>query len=100
MQQLVGRLPQLLEQIAAFLHRELQLDVITIDDGEFAGDPLAPIGGVHQRRRRMPRRRTSGCGLGSDSGRVRYRTLEDAQAHHRFWLSAHRTVDRNVLVAD
>jgi hypothetical protein len=44
LQQLAGRMPQLLEQIAAFLQRQLQLDVITIADGEFAGDPLAAIG--------------------------------------------------------
>lgn len=42
--QLAQRLPQLLEQISAFLQRELQLDLVTVDGGKFAGDPLAAIG--------------------------------------------------------
>jgi hypothetical protein len=44
LQQLAGRLSQLLEQIFAFLQRQLQLDAITINDGEFAGDSLGAIG--------------------------------------------------------
>jgi hypothetical protein len=42
--QLVIRMPQLLEQVSAFLQRQLQFDVVTVDGGEFAGDPLAAVG--------------------------------------------------------
>src|SRR5689334_101787 len=42
--ELVERLPQLLEQIAAFLVRQLQFDILTINGGQFDGDPLAAIG--------------------------------------------------------
>lgn len=42
--ELARRLPQLLEQISAFLQRQLQLDLVMVDGGEFAGDPLAAIG--------------------------------------------------------
>jgi hypothetical protein len=44
MQQLAARLPQVLVQTSAFLQRELQYDVITVDDGPFAGDPLGAVG--------------------------------------------------------
>lgn len=43
LQQLAGRLPQLLAQISVFLRRQLQHDVIAIDGGEHRGDPLAAI---------------------------------------------------------
>ncbi|HZC51169.1 MAG TPA: hypothetical protein VE441_01540 [Mycobacterium sp.] len=42
--ELAYRLPQLFAQISAFLQRLLQHDVITIDDAEHRGDPLAAIG--------------------------------------------------------
>jgi hypothetical protein len=42
--ELAGRLPQLLDQISAFLQRQLQLDRVAVDDGEFAGDPLGAVG--------------------------------------------------------
>lgn len=42
--QLASRLPQLFEQISAFLQRQLQLDVITVKDGEFADDALGAVG--------------------------------------------------------
>lgn len=41
---LASRLPQLLTQLAAFLQRELQADLVTIAGGEFYGDPLGAIG--------------------------------------------------------
>lgn len=47
--ELATRLPQLFAQISAFLLRQLQDDVITIDGGEHADDPLAAIGtATHQ----------------------------------------------------
>lgn len=42
--ELARRLPQLLEQVSAFLQRQLQLDLVAVDDGDFAGDPLGAIG--------------------------------------------------------
>jgi hypothetical protein len=42
--QLVTRIPQLLEQTSAFLQRQLQFDLVTVDCGEFASDALGAIG--------------------------------------------------------
>jgi hypothetical protein len=42
--QVATRLPQLLMQISAFLQVQLQHDVIVVDDGKFAGDPLGAVG--------------------------------------------------------
>ncbi|MDT7548071.1 MAG: hypothetical protein QOE84_465 [Actinomycetota bacterium] len=42
--ELAARLPQLLAHISAFLQQQLQHDIIAIDGGEHAGDPLAAIG--------------------------------------------------------
>ena len=42
--ELAGRLPQLLEQTSVFLQRQLQFDLIDVDGGEFAGDPLGAVG--------------------------------------------------------
>jgi hypothetical protein len=42
-QELAGRLPQLLGQISAFLQYQLQHDVIEIAGGPFFGDPLGAI---------------------------------------------------------
>jgi hypothetical protein len=39
-----SRLPQLFEQMAAFLERQLQFDLVRVDGGEFDGDPLGAIG--------------------------------------------------------
>lgn len=47
--ELSSRMPQLLTQIAAFLMCQLQLDVVTIEDGEFIGDPFGAVGAAsHQ----------------------------------------------------
>lgn len=39
-----SRLPQLFEQVAAFLERQLQFDLVRVDGGEFDDDPLGAIG--------------------------------------------------------
>jgi hypothetical protein len=44
MHQLATRLPQLFEQLSAYLQRELQHERIAIDCGPFAADPLGAIG--------------------------------------------------------
>ncbi|MCW2597572.1 MAG: hypothetical protein JWP39_3460 [Jatrophihabitans sp.] len=57
--ELARRLPQLLEQVSAFLQRQLQFDLVAVDDGDFAGDPLGAIGTAahaleHDGRARTP----------------------------------------------
>lgn len=42
--QLASRVPQLIEQISAFLQCQLQHNVIAIDDGQYRDDPLAAVG--------------------------------------------------------
>ena len=42
--ELAGRLPQLLEQTSVFLQRQLQFDLIDVDEGAYKGDPLGAIG--------------------------------------------------------
>lgn len=41
--ELASRMPQLLEQVSAFLQRQLQLDRVAVDHGAFAGDPFGAI---------------------------------------------------------
>ena len=42
--QLASRLPQLLAQISAFLQRQLQHGLVSVEGGEHVGDPLGAIG--------------------------------------------------------
>lgn len=42
--ELTCRLPQLLGQVSAFLQRQLQFDLLIVDDGTFAGDALGAVG--------------------------------------------------------
>jgi hypothetical protein len=44
LQELADRMPQLLEQISAYLQRQLQLGLVDVDDGPHIGDPLTAIG--------------------------------------------------------
>jgi len=42
--QLASRLPQLLAQISAFLQRQLQHGLVSVEGGEYVGDPLGAVG--------------------------------------------------------
>jgi len=42
--QLAGRLPQLLTQISAFLQRQLQHGLVSVEGGEHVGDPFGAVG--------------------------------------------------------
>ena len=44
MGQLASRLPQLLTQISAFLQRQLQHGLVTVEGGEYRGDPFGAVG--------------------------------------------------------
>jgi hypothetical protein len=58
--QMAGRIPQLLAQISAFLQRQLQLDVVSVDGGDFSGDQLAAIGTASHALNQAAR---AACGL-------------------------------------